>query len=126
MPDAYKPGADPAGLAETDRPRGLLPVTAFRGPHQRTFVLLAQALFLYLSTLYRPYDNWLTRINIANNSWAIKYLYSLYWACTTIVTVGFGDITPTNECEVFVTIFVELSGSAVFGYLINIIGMTMS
>lgn len=40
--------------------------------------------------------------------------------------MGFGDITPTNECEVFVTILVELSGSAVFGYLINIIGMTMS
>jgi hypothetical protein len=42
------------------------------------------------------------------------------------VTVGYGDITPQNEYEIAVTIFIELSGSALFGYLINVIGMTMS
>lgn len=45
---------------------------------------------------------------------------------TTIVTVGYGDITPQNEYEVVITIFVELTGSAFFGYLINVIGATMS
>lgn len=56
----------------------------------------------------------------------IKYIYSLYWAVSTIVTVGYGDITPQNEYEVLVTIFIELLGSALFGYLINVIGATMS
>lgn len=56
----------------------------------------------------------------------IKYIYSLYWAVSTIVTVGYGDITPRNEYEVVVTIFIELLGSALFGYLINVIGATMS
>ena len=45
---------------------------------------------------------------------------------TTIVTVGYGDITPQNEYEVMVTMVIELSGSALFGYLINVIGATMS
>jgi hypothetical protein len=80
---------------------------------------------LYLSSLYSPDDNWMTRLHISSSSWSTQYLYSFYWSCTTIVTVGYGDITPTNECEIFVTILVQLSGSAVFGYLINIIGMTM-
>jgi hypothetical protein len=40
--------------------------------------------------------------------------------------VGYGDITPQNEYEVAVTIFIELTGSALFGYIINVIGMTMT
>lgn len=42
------------------------------------------------------------------------------------MTVGFGDITPQNEYEVVVTVLVELTGSALFGYLINVIGVTMA
>ena len=28
--------------------------------------------------------------------WLSKYLYSVYFAITTIVTVGYGDLTPQN------------------------------
>lgn len=94
--------------------------------HISVTVCITQGLILYLSTKYNPEVNWLTDIHIQNRSWAIKYLYSFYWSCTTIITVGFGDIIPTNECEVMVILLVQISGSAVFGYLINIIGMTMS
>lgn len=58
--------------------------------------------------------------------WTTHYIYSLYWAVTTIVTVGYGDITPQNEYEVLVTMFVEIAGTALFGYLINVIGVAMA
>jgi hypothetical protein len=43
-----------------------------------------------------------------------------------MVTVGYGDITPQNEYEVAVVIVVEIIGTSIFGYMINIIGMTLS
>ena len=65
-------------------------------------------------------------MRIDNEHWGTKYIYSLYWAITTIVTVGYGDITPQNNAEVCVVIVIELFGTALFGYIINIVGMTMT
>jgi potassium voltage-gated channel Eag-related subfamily H protein 5/cyclic nucleotide gated channel alpha 1 len=49
----------------------------------------------------------------------------LYWAITTIVTVGYGDLTPRNYVEVLFVMIVQLIGTAVFGYMINVIGITV-
>lgn len=43
-----------------------------------------------------------------------------------MVTVGYGDITPQNNLEVIIVIIVEILGTSIFGYMINIIGMTLS
>ena len=42
-----------------------------------------------------------------------------------MVTVGYGDITPANYFEVLICMAVELIGTAVFGYMINVIGITV-
>jgi hypothetical protein len=39
------------------------------------------------------------------------WLISLYWATTTLTSVGFGDIIPGNNIEWTVTILVEIAGS---------------
>ena len=48
-----------------------------------------------------------------------QYLYSVYWALTTLTTVGYGDITPTNQAERVYTIMTLIIGALVFGYMLS-------
>jgi len=46
----------------------------------------------------------------------VKYITSIYWAFTTMTTVGYGDISPTNNDEMVFGIFGILIGGTVFGF----------
>ena len=62
--------------------------------------------------------NWLNRFSggdVEYNLWE-RYTVSLYWAFTTMTTVGFGDIVGTNREEYPAVIFGMLVGASVFGY----------
>ena len=47
------------------------------------------------------------------------YLWSLYWALTTLTTVGYGDITPASDAERVYSIFALLIGALIFGFMIS-------
>jgi hypothetical protein len=53
-----------------------------------------------------------------NILWA-KYVTSLYYASTQITTVGFGDIHATTTVEKGFSVFSQMFGGFVFGYLLN-------
>lgn len=40
-----------------------------------------------------------------------KYIYSIYYAMTTLATVGYGDITPKNTYEMMFATIVMFLGS---------------
>ena len=58
----------------------------------------------------------------------LEYLYPwvLYWTMTTMTTIGYGDVTPKSWQESLITIFVELVGASVFGYMIGNIASVIS
>ena len=54
------------------------------------------------------------------------YLWSVYWALTTLTTVGYGDITPTNSAEQAYECFALLIGGLIFGYLLSQVGVLVA
>lgn len=60
------------------------------------------------------------------NNWIGDYIEAFYFACTTMLTVGFGDIRPTNLLEVFCILIVQLVGILNNAYVINEIGANLS
>jgi hypothetical protein len=48
-----------------------------------------------------------------------RYLAALYWAFTTMTTVGYGDIVPSNDTERVYSIFIMVMGATVFGYIVG-------
>ena len=91
---------------------------------------LLACLWHYIAVMVNLQDplkrTWLKDKGIENESIAGKYLYSFYWGITTMLTVGYGDITPTNIPEVFFNIWAMLLGCGLFGYTMNYIGEVLS
>lgn len=71
-------------------------------------------------------NTWLQEKNLTHANWEERYIYSFYWALTTMVTVGYGDITPQNLAEIIFCAFALLTGSLVFGYFLNRIGSLLT
>jgi len=48
-----------------------------------------------------------------------KWLAAVYWAMTTLSTVGYGDILPTTDSERIYAMFAMVVGGAFYGYIIG-------
>ena len=86
--------------------------------------LLACA-WVYLAQVELYYGSdktWFHEKNILNVGWQIKYLYSLYFSTTTMITVGYGDIIPNSSLEIAYCLFMMLISSGMFAYSLNKLG----
>jgi len=64
-------------------------------------------------------ESWIVRNDFAGYERGYTYLVTLYWAFTTLTTVGYGDVTARLPLEIGWTIFVMLCGTSLFGYIIG-------
>jgi hypothetical protein len=64
-------------------------------------------------------DSWVVERGLLTASSAVQYLHSLYWAVTTITTVGYGEITPVTDPEIMFTLALMIVGVSMWAYVIG-------
>lgn len=64
-------------------------------------------------------------LNFKRSNWFEIYIYGLYWAVTTMLTVGYGDITPTRNLELIFSILAMIFSCCLYGYTMNTVGVIL-
>ncbi|KRX04525.1 Cyclic nucleotide-binding protein [Pseudocohnilembus persalinus] len=62
-------------------------------------------------------STWIQNAQIQDKQWYIQYLHSYYFVVVIMITVGFGDINPTNNIEIILCIITMLIACGVFAYV---------
>ncbi|CAD8159647.1 unnamed protein product [Paramecium pentaurelia] len=59
---------------------------------------------------------WMTQYGIHDAPWEVKYITAFYFSITTMITVGYGDISPNTNLEMIFGIIVMVLSSGIFGF----------
>jgi len=65
---------------------------------------------------------WIILNGAIDKSLYYQYVTSLYWAITTMITVGYGDVTPSTPNEKVVVMICMLISCVMFAYIVGSIG----
>lgn len=58
-----------------------------------------------------------------NHDWLTNYINAIYYSVITMLTIGYGDITPVTNVEKIYIILFAFIACGIFAYSINSIGI---
>jgi hyperpolarization activated cyclic nucleotide-gated potassium channel 2 len=79
----------------------------------------------YEESMIEP-DTWLMSSGVIDMDLEDKYVTSMYWAITTMATVGYGDYSPKTTAEQFVAILAQIIACGIFGYAVGSLGSSIN
>ena len=84
------------------------------------FVHLFNCLHIFIS--HQSYPNWISVSNTSTQSFSFIYMTSFYFICTTMTTVGYGDIVCISFTERCFHIILLSIGTIFYTFLVSKIG----
>lgn len=105
---------------------GYLRITKFLSSVLLLMHWIACAWFLVAFIGHFPESCWVVREEVENATPGTQYIRSLYWAITTMTTVGYGDIIPRRNVEYVFTSIMMLIGASLYAYIIGNIASIFS
>lgn len=73
-----------------------------------------------MGLLYLDSDiNWLKASGLVDLKFVDKYINTFYFSIISMITVGYGDITPKSSIEKLYVTFITILSCGVFAYSVN-------
>jgi hypothetical protein len=66
--------------------------------------------------------NWQSNIGVIFEANIVKYMTGVYWAVLTMITIGYGDVVPRTQDELYFGIFSIIFSCIVFGFVLGKVG----
>lgn len=64
-------------------------------------------------------NSWIASMDVQDETASVVYVTALYWSLTTMVSLGYGDVKPTNTTEIYFGSFAVVVASVVLQYLLG-------
>ncbi|CAD8102523.1 unnamed protein product [Paramecium sonneborni] len=82
----------------------------------------------YYVAAFNDFDaqTWVSRNNLTSSNIQTKYIASIYYAFTTLTTVGYGDIHSFSSAEMIITIFLMIVGVGFYSLIIGLLSSILS
>mmetsp|Transcript_6805 Transcript_6805/g.12291 ORF Transcript_6805/g.12291 Transcript_6805/m.12291 type:complete len:645 (+) Transcript_6805:1942-3876(+) len=71
-------------------------------------------------------DSWVVRRGILDADVGVQYLNSIYWAFTTLTTVGYGDISAESQIEMVIAVCWMIFGVGFYSFTIGSLSSFLS
>ena len=90
------------------------------------FCHLATCIWILIADLSEKNNNWIVEYHYTDSTNYKKYLGAFYWVGSTVVTVGYGDITAQNTYERILSIFLMFGGVFFYSFTIGTLSSLLS